>query len=120
MEAAREKSVEVALQTGFVSIQGKNAAFVDPVRVLNAGYEFHDVKSERYYARGFFTSASVPAALGGAKGGSDVRKRKRKRKVYAPNEKEAVAERRHQVRLSASSMIIIHVNLMQQSNSSPL
>ena len=96
MEAASAQSVEVALQSGFVRIEGKNAAFVDPVRVLSAGYEFHDVKSERYYARGFFSSGvSVSSSLGGTQ---DGRKRKRKRKVYTLNEKEAVAENRHQVR----------------------
>lgn len=94
MEAASAQSVEVALQSGFVRIEGKNAAFVDPVRVLSTGYEFHDVKSERYYARGFFSSAvSVSSSLGGTQ---DGRKRKRKRKVYTLNEKEAVAENRHQ------------------------
>jgi hypothetical protein len=108
--------VEVALQSGFVRIEGKNAAFVDPVRVLSAGYEFHDVKSERYYARSFFTSAvSVSSSLGGTQ---DGRKRKRKRKVYTLNEKEAVAEIRHQVRhaigmhclssLSISNIIPVH------------
>lgn len=99
MQAAREEPLEVALQTGFVAIPGKNAAFMDPVRVLNGGYEAHDVQSQRYYARGFFTSTSVAdVAEEGAGVTERKRKRKRKREVYTLNEKEAVAESRHQVR----------------------
>lgn len=110
MESAIDKTVEAGLQQGFVRIEGKNAGFMDPVRVLNAGYELHDVKSERYYSRAFFTSVSVPSPLGVPPEGSDIKKRKRKRKVYTANEKEAIAERRHQVRLPVTSIIIICVN----------
>lgn len=92
--SASDKTVEAALEQGFVRIEGKNAAFMDPVRVLNAGYELHDVKSERYYSRAFFTSVPPPLDEDGG-----IKKRKRKRTVYTPNAKEAIAERRHQVRL---------------------
>lgn len=92
--------MEAGLERGFVAIEGKNAAFMDPVRVLNAGYESHDVKSERYYSRAFFTSVASPPAED-----SGVRKRKRKRSVYTPNAKEMIAERRHQVRFSVQSFI---------------
>ncbi|KAG0597610.1 hypothetical protein M758_12G008800 [Ceratodon purpureus] len=102
MEAASEamdseaeaEAVEVALQSGLVALRGKNAAFMDPVRVLNAGYEAHHVRSDRYYARAFFTSTVEPVP--GDADGEESRKRKRKRKVYTPNAKEAVAESRHQ------------------------
>jgi len=109
MESASDKTVEAGLEQGFVRIDGKNAGFMDPVRVLSAGYELHEVKSERYYSRAFFTS---PTPLGVTAEGSGIKKRKRKRKAYTPNEKEAIAESRHQVRLSVSSVIINPVYLV--------
>lgn len=91
---------EDSLETGIVRIKGKNAVYMDPVRVLSATYASHVVKSNAYYSRAFFTSASVltPTPAPTAKDESGVsNKRKRKRKVYNLNEKEALAESRHQV-----------------------
>lgn len=93
MESARDKTVEAGLELGFVRIEGQNAGFMDPVRVLSASYEMHEIKSDRYYSRAFFTS---PSPLEVTAEGSGIKKRKRKRIVYTPNEKEAIAESRHQ------------------------
>uniref|UniRef100_A0A7I4EZ53 Methyltransferase-like protein 2 n=1 Tax=Physcomitrium patens TaxID=3218 RepID=A0A7I4EZ53_PHYPA len=94
MDAASGEVIEVELQNGVVIIEGNNGVFMEPVRVLNSGYDMHDVKFERYYSRAFFTSVSMPSS-GVTNEGSDTRKRKRKR-VYNLNEKEVLAENRHQ------------------------
>ena len=92
---------EDALETGIVRIKGKNAVYMDPVRVLSASYASHIVKSDAYYSRAFFTSASVltptPPPTANEEESGVINKRKRKRKVYNLNEKEALAESRHQV-----------------------
>lgn len=92
---------EDALETGIVRIKGKNAVYMDPVRVLSAAYASHVVKSDAYYSRAFFTSASVltptPAPTAKEEECGASNKRKRKRRVYNLNEKEALAESRHQV-----------------------
>jgi len=96
---------EDALETGIVRIKGNNAVYMDPVRVLSAAYASHVVKSDAYYSRAFFTSPSVltltPAPTAKEVECGVSNKRKRKRKVYNLNEKEALAESRHQdVRLN--------------------
>jgi len=105
MESTSDQTVEAGLEQGFVRIEGQNAGFMDPVRVLSASYELHEIKSERYYSRAFFTSPS-PLEVVTAEDRSGTRKRKRKRKVYTPNEKEAIAESRHQVRVISVSFIL--------------
>lgn len=118
MDAASGEVIEVELQNGVVIIEGNNGVFMEPVRVLNSGYDMHDVKFERYYSRAFFTSVSMPSS-GVTNEGSDTRKRKRKT-VYNLNEKEVLAENRHQVSLSVSFRMFTSINLASKSQSNIL
>ncbi|KAL2653789.1 hypothetical protein R1flu_021917 [Riccia fluitans] len=93
------------LMEGVMEIPGANAVWLDPVAVLNRGYSLYLVAYSQYYSRAYFgnlnSSASAPSigdGLAGSEGGT--RKRKRK-KTYTPNEKEVMAELRHQESRSA-------------------
>lgn len=81
-----------------VSQLNSNAFFIDPVRILNRSYTRFRVSPSTYYSRFFdsLNSAQSPKAS------EDFRKRKRKRKkkIQSLNEREQIADRRHQVPLN--------------------
>ncbi|KAL3685793.1 hypothetical protein R1sor_003815 [Riccia sorocarpa] len=93
------------LMEGILEIPGANAVWIDPVTVLNRAYSLYQVSYSRYYSRASIENLnssayalSIGDELAGSEGGS--RKRKRK-KPYIPNEKEAMAKIRHQESRSA-------------------
>ncbi|PKA53630.1 Methyltransferase-like protein 2 [Apostasia shenzhenica] len=86
------------LESGIYRLPECNAVFVDPVRVLNCSYSGYKVSASRYYSRTFDscgrgrgTSPEGSDSFGSKKGN----RKKRKRPVEL-NEKELVAEKRHQ------------------------
>lgn len=83
---------------GIVEIVGANAVWMDPVAVLSSSYLAYKVSHSRYYSRSCFVnqncSSEVTADESVVKGS---RKRKRKKAAYEPNDKELLAELRHQV-----------------------
>lgn len=89
---------EIGAEDGIVRIEGKNAVYMDPVRVLSAAYASHSVKRDGYHSRALFSASDPNPAPIVVDDEERSRKRKRrKKKVYTLNEKEALAEFRHQV-----------------------
>ncbi|KAE8100551.1 hypothetical protein FH972_018438 [Carpinus fangiana] len=79
------------LESGVYRFENPNAVFIDPVRVLNRSYTRFRVSPSAYYPR-FFESKQDSRVSS-----STSRKRKRKeKKPQALNDREKVAERRHQ------------------------
>lgn len=95
--AAEEEEEELAAfsSTGVYRIRRAPAFFMDPVRVLNRTYSRFQLSPSSYYCRFF-------AAGPGSSGEPQMarKKRRRRRRRCSPlelNEREAAAERRHQV-----------------------
>lgn len=84
------------LKSGIYRFGKSNAIYMDPVRVLNRSYTRFRVSSSAYYSRSFGKNSSreepnVPVP-------KNSRKRKRKeKKSHTLNEREQVADQRHQV-----------------------
>ncbi|KAJ7564984.1 hypothetical protein O6H91_02G043000 [Diphasiastrum complanatum] len=85
---------------GIFEIEGANAVFVAPPQVLSKSYLHYSVDASLYYARSVLLDAVASTQAPSKEAEDDERKRKRKRKnkkrVYELNEKEALAELRHQ------------------------
>lgn len=82
------------LKSGIYRLQGSNAVFMDPVRVLNLSYNHFRVSPSSYYSRFFEPN---PSGEEHSRVSQNQRKRKRKaKKPLALNEKEQAAEERHQ------------------------
>lgn len=83
------------LKTGLYRLENSNTIFMDPVRVLNRYYSRFRVSPSAYYTRFFqFREANnKPFENSTAK-----RKRKRQRKPQTLNQREEIANQRHQVR----------------------
>lgn len=80
--------------SGIYRFENSNAVFIDPVRAMNRSYTRFRVTPSAYYPR-FFDSK--PAGQE-SKVSSNSRKRKRKeKKPHALNEREKIADQRHQV-----------------------
>ncbi|MCD7453425.1 hypothetical protein HAX54_020893 [Datura stramonium] len=71
-----------------------NAFFIDPVRILNRSYTRFRVSPSTYYSRFFDSSNSTQSPK--ASEDSRKRKRKQKKKLQSLNEREQIADRRHQ------------------------
>nr|XP_016449201.1 PREDICTED: methyltransferase-like protein 2 isoform X2 [Nicotiana tabacum] len=71
-----------------------NAFFIDPVRILNRSYTRFRVSPSTYYSRFFDSSNSTQVPK--ASEDSRKRKRKQKKKPQSLNEREQIADRRHQ------------------------
>ncbi|CAN4093806.1 unnamed protein product [Withania somnifera] len=73
-----------------------NAFFIDPVRILNRSYTRFRVSPSTYYTRFFDSSNSTQSP----KASEDSKKRKRKqkktKKLQSLNDREQIADRRHQ------------------------
>ncbi|KAF3631520.1 hypothetical protein FXO38_26622 [Capsicum annuum] len=82
------------------------AVFIDPVQILNRSYTRLRVLPSTYYSRFFDSTTSTQSP----KASEDSRKRKRKQKkkkkktVQSLNEREQIADRRHQMRALAVSV----------------
>lgn len=85
---------ENQLMESGVSELNSNAFFIDPVRILNRSYTRFRVSPSTYYSRFFdsLNSAQSPKASEDSRKG----KRKRKKKIQSLNEREQIADRRHQ------------------------
>lgn len=95
MEDSNASGSEVAafLDTGICRLEDSNAVFIDPVRVLNRSYTRFRVSPSAYYCRAFESKSPPETSIS-----SNSRKRKRKeKKPQALNDREQVADRRHQV-----------------------
>ncbi|KAL4566324.1 hypothetical protein LXL04_030438 [Taraxacum kok-saghyz] len=88
------QKLSVFLKSGIYRLQGSNAVFMDPVRVLNLSYSHFRVSPSSYYSRFFEPN---PSGEEQSRVSQNQRKRKRKeKKPPALNEKEQAAEERHQ------------------------
>lgn len=88
------------LESGIYRFENPNAVFIDPVRVLNRSYTRFRVSPSAYYPR-FFESKQESRLSS-----STSRKRKRKeKKPQALNDREKVAERRHQVTIEYCRLV---------------
>ncbi|GMH30488.1 hypothetical protein Nepgr_032331 [Nepenthes gracilis] len=95
--AGSEKNNQLSelISSGIYRLDCSNAVFLDPVRILNCNYARFRISSSAYYSR-FFDSKSVEEE---GNSSISIKSRKRKRKQNKPrilNEKEQVADRRHQ------------------------
>lgn len=94
-ESETSKKLSEFLNSGIYRFENVNAIFLDPVRVLNRSYTQFRVSPSAYYSRFFETKCPAQHT-------SPSRKRKRKEKnPPALNEREQVADQRHQVTLSS-------------------
>lgn len=92
--AEEEEELAAFSSTGVYRIRRAPAFFMDPVRVLNRTYSRFQLSPSSYYCRFF-------AAGPGSSGEPQMarKKRRRRRSPLELNEREAAAERRHQVSL---------------------
>lgn len=91
--AEEEEELAAFSSTGVYRIRRAPAFFMDPVRVLNRTYSRFQLSPSSYYCRFF-------AAGPGSSGEPQMARKKRRRRRCSPlelNEREAAAERRHQV-----------------------
>lgn len=82
------------LDSGIYRFENSNVVFIDPVRVLNRSYTRFSVSPSAYYPR-FFESKPTDQEPR-VSSNSRKRKRKEKKKLHALNEREKVADQRHQ------------------------
>uniref|UniRef100_A0A2N9H4F4 Methyltransferase-like protein 2 n=1 Tax=Fagus sylvatica TaxID=28930 RepID=A0A2N9H4F4_FAGSY len=82
------------LDSGIYRFENSNVVFIDPVRVLNRSYTRFSVSPSAYYPR-FFESKPTDQESR-VSSNSRKRKRKEKKKLHALNEREKVADQRHQ------------------------
>lgn len=94
--AAEEEEEELAAfsSTGVYRIRRAPAFFMDPVRVLNRTYSRFQLSPSSYYCRFF---AAGPGSSGEPQMARKKRRRRRRCSPLELNEREAAAERRHQV-----------------------
>ncbi|KAI5076560.1 hypothetical protein GOP47_0008625 [Adiantum capillus-veneris] len=82
---------------GVYPIEGANAFFLEPSRIISSNYFYFSAIPHRYYSRSFFLPHQPQRA--DHLQASNVQQKKRKRKklsAYALNPKELLAQRRHQ------------------------
>ncbi|CAI9284216.1 unnamed protein product [Lactuca saligna] len=88
------QKLSMFFKSGIYRLQGSNAVFMDPVRVLNLSYSHFRVSPSSYYSRFFEPN---PSGEEHSRVSKNQRKRKRKqKKPPALNEREQAAEERHQ------------------------
>ncbi|KAF4348231.1 hypothetical protein F8388_015054 [Cannabis sativa] len=120
------KKLSMFLETGVYRFEDCNAVFIDPVHVLNRSYSRFRVSPSEYYSRFFDSKHATQDA-------STSRKRKRKKKTnpHTLNERERVADQRHQEAkplllkacqslLRATDLLEVMNNLRNGSDSSSL
>ena len=86
------------LDKGIYRLEGSNAVFIDPVRVLNRSYTRFRVSPSAYYTR-FFDSGNEANISSGSK-----KRRRKERKPHSLNEREQAADQRHQVTFDTISI----------------
>ncbi|KAM3304744.1 methyltransferase-like protein 2 isoform X1 [Capsicum chacoense] len=72
------------------------AVFIDPVRLLNRSYTRFRVSPSTYYSRFFDSTNSTQSPKASEDSRKRKRKQKKKNKVQSLNERERIADRRHQ------------------------
>ncbi|PRQ26990.1 putative mRNA (2'-O-methyladenosine-N(6)-)-methyltransferase [Rosa chinensis] len=82
------------LDSGIYRFEDSNAVFIDPVRVLNRSYTRFRVSPSAYYCRRFNSTCPPEPSVAS---NSRKRKRKEKKKPRALNDREQVADQRHQL-----------------------
>ncbi|XP_057975520.1 methyltransferase-like protein 2 [Malania oleifera] len=80
-------------KSGIYRLEGSNAVFIDPVRVLNRSYTRFRVSPSAYYSRFFEPQRADQHRVSV---NTKKRKRRAKHEPRALNEKERAADRRHQ------------------------
>ncbi|KAL6207402.1 hypothetical protein ACLB2K_018360 [Fragaria x ananassa] len=109
MKDSTDKLTEF-LKSGIYRFKDSNAVFIDPVRVLNRSYSRFRVSPSAYYCRRFESTCPPEPTVAST---SRKRKRKEKKKPQALNDREQVADRRHQeVR---PLLVKAHESLMRSS-----
>jgi hypothetical protein len=99
--------------TGIYRLAESGAAFLDPVRILNASYRRFRLVPSAYYSRSFGTSRQGGEAETERTGEASPERKKRKRKRQRQpkprelNEVERMAEARHQVRQMRCWIILV-------------
>jgi hypothetical protein len=91
------------LDSGIYRFENSNVVFIDPVRVLNRSYTRFSVSPSAYYPR-FFESKPTDQEPR-VSSNSRKRKRKEKKKLHALNEREKVADQRHQVSINRRRLV---------------
>ncbi|KAL8172005.1 hypothetical protein V2J09_023809 [Rumex salicifolius] len=85
------------LDNGIYRLDSSNAVFIDPVRILNRNYTRFRVSPSSYYSRFFDSEIADDGDEVKAKVLNNPRKRRRRKpKARAFNEKEQLADQRHQ------------------------
>ncbi|POO03156.1 MT-A70-like [Trema orientale] len=91
-DSEMSKNLSAFLKSGIYRFEDSNSVFVDPVRLLNRSYTRFRVSPWAYYSRFFQSSEATQLQQS-----SNSRKRRRKKtKPHTFNERERVAEQRHQ------------------------
>ncbi|XP_059279184.1 methyltransferase-like protein 2 [Lycium ferocissimum] len=88
-----DNQLTVFMESGIFQLNS-NAFFIDPVRILNRSYTRFRVSPSTYYSRFFDSSNSTESIK--ASEDSRKRKRKQKKKPQSLNEREQIADQRHQ------------------------
>lgn len=104
-EGERRDGLEEFLSTGIYRIPNGNALFLDPVRILNSCYTHFSISPSIYYGARSLPHPHIDPPHnqkdeeeedGQNKKETKKPQRKRKRKAYSLNEKEQIAEKRHE------------------------
>ncbi|KAK4352011.1 hypothetical protein RND71_027529 [Anisodus tanguticus] len=88
-----DNQLPLFMESGIYKLNS-NVFFIDPVRILNRSYTRFRVSPTAYYSRFFDSSNSTQSPK--ASEDSRKRKRKQKKKPQSLNEREQIADRRHQ------------------------
>ncbi|GAB4835874.1 hypothetical protein Ancab_000792 [Ancistrocladus abbreviatus] len=123
-ENGTDNRLDEFIESGIYKLKGgsgSNAVFLDPVRILNRHYIRFRVSSSSYYTRIFQQAENEGGGEEEIEGVSTEttrkRKRKRKKKKKEPhilNDKEEVANRRHQE--ARSLLVKAHQALLEDSD----
>ncbi|XP_062098346.1 methyltransferase-like protein 2 isoform X2 [Humulus lupulus] len=109
------KKLSTFLESGVYRFEDCNAVFIDSVHVLNRSYSRFRVSPSEYYSR-FFESNDVTQDASSSR----KRKRKKKTKPHTLNERERVADQRHQeakpLLLKASESLLRATDLLEVMN----
>ncbi|XP_062024032.1 methyltransferase-like protein 2 isoform X2 [Rosa rugosa] len=84
------------LDSGIYRFEDSNAVFIDPVRVLNRSYTRFRVSPSAYYCRPFDSTCPPEPSVASNSRKRKRKEKKKKKKPRALNEREQVADQRHQ------------------------
>lgn len=83
--------------SGIYRFENSNAVFIDPVRAMNRSYTRFRVSPSAYYPRFFDSKPAGEESKVSSNSRKRKRKEKKKKKPHTLNEREKIADQRHQV-----------------------